>query len=92
MGERDHAVRCFVSGRVQGVFYRASTAERARELGLRGWARNLNDGRVEIVAAGDQADVAALAAWLWDGSPASRVDAVEVSPWTEQVPEGFRTD
>lgn len=91
MSRADHAVRCLVSGRVQGVFYRASTAEQARELGVRGWAKNLADGRVEVVAAGDEADVAALAAWLWDGPPASRVDAVEVTPWSKDVPDGFST-
>jgi acylphosphatase len=73
------------------VFYRASTAEMARELNLRGWAKNLPDGRVEVVAAGAEADVAALAEWLWEGSAASRVDAVEVSAWTQSVPDGFKT-
>lgn len=58
----DYAVRCLVSGRVQGVFYRATTAERARELGVRGWAKNLADGRVEVVVAGAERDVAELAA------------------------------
>lgn len=87
----DYAVRCLVSGRVQGVFYRATTAERARELGVRGWAKNLADGRVEVVVAGAERDVAELAAWLWEGSPGSRVDAVEVAAWGETVPEGFAT-
>jgi acylphosphatase len=73
------------------VFYRASTADKARELDLCGWAKNLPDGRVEVVAAGTEAGVAALAEWLWEGSPSTRVDAVEVSPWTQSVPDGFQT-
>lgn len=84
-------MRCLVAGRVQGVFFRASTAARACELDVRGWAKNLSDGRVEVVAAGSETAVAALAEWLWEGPPASRVDAVEVSPWTRDVPAGFRT-
>lgn len=83
-------MRCLVAGRVQGVFYRAATADKARELKLRGWAKNLPDGRVEVVVAGAKAVVAELAEWLWDGSTASRVDAVEVSLWAQGVPEGFQ--
>jgi acylphosphatase len=70
--------RCLVSGRVQGVFYRASTARRARELGVSGHARNLLDGRVEVLACGEPAAVAQLAEWLWTGSSASKVTGVEV--------------
>lgn len=67
---------CLVSGRVQGVFYRASTAERARALNLRGYARNLPDGRVEVLACGEPAAVDALCEWLWEGPPAARVTEV----------------
>jgi acylphosphatase len=70
--------RCFVAGRVQGVYYRASTAQRARALGLRGLARNLPDGRVEVLVCGEPAAVEALLAWLWEGPSAARVTAVEV--------------
>ena len=56
--------RCLVSGKVQGVFYRASTAERARELGVTGYAKNLPDGRVEVLACGDEAAVQQLLDWL----------------------------
>ncbi|HEX7080117.1 MAG TPA: acylphosphatase [Gammaproteobacteria bacterium] len=76
------AVRYLVSGRVQGVFYRASAASEARRLGLAGWARNLPDGRVEVVAAGDRRAVEALCAWLWKGPPAARVDGVTAEEWT----------
>jgi acylphosphatase len=84
-------VRCIVTGHVQGVFYRARTADKANELGLSGWARNLNDGSVEIVAAGDSQAIADLAAWLWEGAPAARVDSVTVVESDETVPPGFHT-
>jgi acylphosphatase len=71
------AIRFLVSGKVQGVCFRASTREQARRLGLRGYARNLDDGRVEVLAMGSDEALDALAAWLWQGPPSSRVDAVE---------------
>jgi len=71
--------RCLVGGRVQGVYYRATAARRAHELGLRGYARNLPDGRVEVLACGDDASVSAFVKWLWIGSSASKVTSVEVS-------------
>ncbi len=83
------AVRYLVSGRVQGVFFRGATSAEARRLGLSGWARNLADGRVEVVAAGADAALSELAAWLWQGPPAARVEGVQVEEWTEPVPEGF---
>ena len=83
------AVRCVVAGRVQGVYYRAATAEQAARLQLDGWVKNLADGRVEVVASGDPAAIAALARWLWNGPPAARVDAVHIEEWTSNVPRGF---
>jgi acylphosphatase len=71
--------RCLVSGRVQGVFYRATAQQRARELGVRGYARNLPDGRVEVLACGEPASVDAFVSWLWTGSSASKVTVVEVA-------------
>jgi acylphosphatase len=76
------AKRCLVSGRVQGVFYRASTKEQARSRGIVGYAKNLADGRVEVLAVGASADVDALVAWLREGPPTARVAHVEV----ENVP------
>ena len=70
------ARRCYVSGRVQGVFYRASTRQRAQELGCRGYARNLADGRVEVLAVGEPTAVHALIEWLRQGPPAARVTDV----------------
>ena len=83
------AVRYLVEGRVQGVFYRAATAERAAELNLDGWVRNLSDGRVEVVAAGAVEAIEALAAWLWQGPPKARVTAVAVEEYQEQIGTGF---
>jgi acylphosphatase len=74
---------------VQGVYYRAATADEASRLGLDGWVKNLPDGRVEVVVSGEPAAIAALVQWLWKGPPAARVDAVHVEEWTSRVPRGF---
>jgi acylphosphatase len=75
-------VHLLVTGRVQGVAFRAATAEAARRLGVRGWVRNLADGRVEAEAEGERAAVEALVAWCRRGPPAARVDHLAVS-WGE---------
>ena len=58
------------------MFYRAATQETARRLGLTGWARNLADGDVELVACGDAAKLKELEQWLWQGPPRARVAQV----------------
>ncbi len=73
------ARRCVVSGRVQGVCFRASTRNEAIALGLTGYARNLADGRVEVLVEGQEEAVQTLIAWLAHGPPAARVDAVEIA-------------
>ena len=86
--------KCLVAGRVQGVFYRGTAQRRAQELAIRGYARNLPDGRVEVVACGEDAAVEAFVSWLWTGSSASKVTAVEVedlSPDSIPVSAGFLT-
>jgi acylphosphatase len=86
--------KCLVGGRVQGVFYRATAARRARELGVHGHARNLPDGRVEVLACGDEAAVSTFVEWLWTGSSASKVTSVEVSDAARDAASvrlGFRT-
>ena len=82
-----------MAGRVQGVFYRGTAAQRARELGVRGYARNLPDGRVEVLACGESAAVQTFIEWLWTGSSASKVTAVEVTEveQDERAPAGFHT-
>lgn len=84
--------RFLIAGRVQGVFFRESTRARAQQLGLNGHALNCADGRVEVLAFGDPARLDELAQWLAQGTPAARVDRVEVEPATGQAPpEGFTT-
>ena len=68
----------WVSGRVQGVFYRASTQEKASRLGLTGWVRNLPDGRVEVLACGSDEILATLELWLKQGPPMAHVEQVEI--------------
>ena len=70
------AARFLVSGRVQGVAFRAHTRQQALALGLRGHAMNLRDGRVEVLALGDADAIDRLGEWLWRGSPLARVDEV----------------
>lgn len=84
-------MRCLVSGRVQGVFFRASTRAKALELGLTGYARNLQDGRVEVLACGSRAALRALEAWLWEGPPAAQVADVAVSFEDYTALAGFDT-
>ena len=71
-------VRAIVTGRVQGVAYRASTVFEARDCGLTGWVRNRPDGSVELEAQGDDDGVTALLAWCAHGPPAARVTGVRV--------------
>ncbi|WP_456445396.1 acylphosphatase [Thiolapillus sp.] len=78
-------IRCIVSGRVQGVWFRETTRRKAVELGLSGQALNLPDGRVQVTACGEEQALAALQEWLWKGSPLSRVDDVRC----EELTEGF---
>jgi acylphosphatase len=86
--------KCLVDGRVQGVYYRATAAHRAEELQLRGYARNLADGRVEVLACGEREAVDTFVRWLWTGSSASKVTSVavtEVAAEAADAPAGFFT-
>jgi len=71
-------VRAIVTGRVQGVGFRASTAAEAHAYGVTGWVRNLADGSVELEAQGDETQVTALLAWCAQGPPVARVTDVLV--------------
>lgn len=82
-------VRFVVSGRVQGVFFRASTRAEAERLGVTGIARNLADGRVEVIASGPDAMLEALEKWLWTGPPAARVDDVLREVVADRAMHGF---
>ena len=80
------AAHATITGRVQGVFYRASTQREAERLGLFGWVRNLPSGQVEAQFEGPREKVEAALAWCAQGPPSAHVESVE-SDWT--APEGF---
>ena len=73
-------IRCLVSGRVQGVSYRAAARRKAGALGLTGWVRNRSNGEVEALAQGSDAALDALQSWARRGPPAARVAQVERDP------------
>ncbi len=79
----------YVSGRVQGVCFRQTTAEQAELLELDGWVRNLADGRVEVLFEGDEAAVAELTSWLQHGPQAAEVTALELQEQAQQGITGF---
>jgi acylphosphatase len=71
-------VHVWITGRVQGVFFRAYTRDAAQLIGVAGWVRNLHDGRVEAVFEGEADKVEKMIEWCHEGSPMGRVDRVEV--------------
>jgi acylphosphatase len=83
--------RIVVRGRVQGVFFRDSCRREAQRLGVRGWARNLEDGSVEVVAEGDDMAVRELERWCATGPPRALVTAVDGRDEPPASLEGFRT-
>ena len=87
----NRCMRFLVSGRVQGVFFRGTTQMTARNLGLCGFAKNLPDGRVEVVACGELASLKQLQRWLWQGPPHARVDHVAVEEIAERNFVDFET-
>jgi acylphosphatase len=82
-------VRLRITGRVQGVGYRAWAVETARRLGLRGWVRNRADGSVEALVTGDEEEVAAMIEACRDGPFAARVAEVAVSEEVDDGSSGF---
>lgn len=78
-------IHCMVSGRVQGVWFRKSTQDKANELGLTGWARNLSDGRVEVFACGEKDKLQELHQWLHQGPELAQVTDVtyEEKEWQD---------
>ncbi len=85
-------MNCLVSGRVQGVAFRAAARRHALALGVTGRARNLPDGRVEVLACGEAEQVEKLRDWLWNGPPLAHVTDVVCAP--VEVPEitGFEIE
>jgi len=75
-----------ISGKVQGVWFRANTKEKARQLNIKGWVRNLPDGRVEAVFQGEKEMVEEMIKWCYKGPPLAEVENVEVE-WKEPEEE-----
>ena len=82
----------FVTGTVQGVYYRASTRDAARERDLDGWVKNLDDGRVEAVFEGPEDAVEEMVEWCHTGSEAAEVESVEVEYGDSEGESGFRIE
>lgn len=78
-------MNCYISGKVQGVWFRASTKEQADKLGIKGWTRNLIDGRVEVFACGTEDELDTFYAWLKQGPQYARVTehTREDLPWED---------
>jgi len=81
-----HKIDVIVTGKVQGVWFRRYTQEKARELGVNGWVRNESDGTVTIVAEGNDKLLIKLIKWLEIGSPDSNVDTLKLN-WGESQEE-----
>lgn len=79
-------INAIIHGKVQGVFFRETTCQKARKLGLSGWVKNLSDGTVETEFQGDEKAVKQLLEWLWEGSPMSKVTQV-ISQESDAVSE-----
>ena len=73
------SIHCLISGKVQGVWYRANTQKKAQELGVTGWVRNLPDGQVEALLCGEHSIVEQMITWLWQGPPLAKVTVVKTS-------------
>ncbi len=82
-------IRCRVSGRVQGVWFRASTRQQAERLGVSGSAHNLPDGGVEVVACGEASALKLLQQWLWQGPEHAQVEDVQCDTLQLPVSAGF---
>lgn len=80
-------VHVIISGRVQGVWFRASTKQKAEMLGLTGWVRNTNDGRVEAVFEGDNDKLDEMIKWCYKGPSLSKVDKVDIKK--QKPTDGF---
>lgn len=82
--------RAIVKGRVQGVFYRQNTLNQAQKRHLTGLVKNLENGDVELVVCGPEAEVESLCQWLWQGPPAAKVTDVKITEEPLQPFEGFK--
>jgi acylphosphatase len=89
MADRTRA-HVYVTGNVQGVYFRATTRDTARDVGVDGWVRNLDDGRVEAVFEGSESAVDRMVEFCHEGSEAARVEDVDVTDESPQGEDGFR--
>ncbi len=90
MSEKERTrAHVFVTGRVQGVYFRATTRDRARDQGVDGWVRNLDDGRVEAVFEGPRDDVESMVEFCHEGSPAAQVESVAAEYDDPEGLDGF---
>lgn len=85
-------LRCTISGQVQGVFYRAAARHEAERRGISGYARNLENGLVEVLACGDKTALDELCAWLAKGPPQARVNSVSCEPVDYACAAGFSVE
>jgi len=90
MQQQKVTVHGFVSGRVQGVFFRAETCRKAGELELDGWVKNCPDGRVEFLARGNRGNIQQLQEWLRLGPRLARVDELVFEQVDSRPARGFR--
>jgi len=89
---KQSSVRAWVTGKVQGVWFRRATQEQALKLGLTGYAKNLPDGRVEVLMCGSSDNIKVLSQWLWHGPENARVTHVELEVLDQvAVPDHFST-
>lgn len=89
--ENKLCIHCYISGKVQGVWFRASTEAEAKRLGITGWVRNLTDGRVEVMACGEKEAILELHAWLQHGPKLANVSGVSCEELAWQVYDDFIT-
>jgi acylphosphatase len=73
-------VHVLISGKVQGVWYRASTKQKADEVGVTGWVRNTDDGNVEAVFEGEKTQIDEMIAWCWIGPQRAQVTDIKMLP------------
>jgi len=89
-GKMEKAVHLLISGRVQGVFYRYTAQKVATRLNIRGWVKNLPNGKVEAIAIGTPSAVDSFVAWCHEGPPGAMVTEVEVKDLASPPPlDGF---
>jgi len=83
-------IKVWISGRVQGVGFRWATRQQANNLGITGYAKNLSDGRVEVLACGDEGDLDSLIEWLNHGPEYARVTGLHIETVETQIQDSFR--